>query len=81
MTAEEQIMELVKRISPLLKGKAPPVQGAVLADLLAMWLAGHWIPGDADETRAAREAVLANHIQVVRELMEENAKILGTHEE
>jgi hypothetical protein len=33
--------ELVARIAPLLHGQGSSVQGATLADLVAMWLAGH----------------------------------------
>lgn len=33
--------ELVERIGSLLHGQGPDVQGAVLADLVAIWLAGH----------------------------------------
>ncbi len=35
------VLVLVDKIRPILAGKIPEVQGAVLADLLAMWLAGH----------------------------------------
>jgi hypothetical protein len=33
--------ELVERIAPILHGHEPDVQGAALADLVAIWLAGH----------------------------------------
>lgn len=33
--------ELLRLIEPLLAGKGPEVQGAVLVDLTATWLAGH----------------------------------------
>jgi hypothetical protein len=73
-----EVMETVKSIMPLLKGKPPPVQGAVLADLLAMWLAGHWIPDDPEETREIRAQMLAQHMETVIALTEMNAKELGT---
>lgn len=70
MTDEEKrVMELINRIAPMLAGQGPHVQSAVLADLLAMWLAGH-LPSEA------REQVLANHIAVVRELTKINAREL-----
>lgn len=72
------VRETIERISPLLKGKPPPVQGAVLADLLGMWLAGFGVKGDAIETINLRAKLLAEHCRAVRELTEENAKILGT---
>lgn len=33
--------DLVRKIAPLLEGKDPRIQGLILADLTAMWLAGH----------------------------------------
>jgi transketolase len=74
----ELVTSIVERIKPLLFGKPPPVQGAVLADLLAMWLAAHWIPGDQEETKEARAQMLAQHMETVITLTEVNAKILGT---
>ena len=56
--------EIVDRIRPILGGHHPAVQGAVLADLLAIWLAGH----QAD----LREALLDVHIEKVRELVPVN---------
>lgn len=32
---------IVREINPLLQGKGPEVQGAVLADLVSMYFAGH----------------------------------------
>ena len=39
------VRKLVQRIRPLLAGRAAQMQGAVLADLLAIWIAGHIVPG------------------------------------
>lgn len=65
-------MELSKEISlklqPMLKGRDPGIQGAVLADLTAIWLAG-WPP-------AAREELLDMHVQKIRELIPVNEKII-----
>jgi hypothetical protein len=52
----------------------------VLAELLSLWLAGHWIPGEVEETREVREEMLGMHVEMVRKLVEVNAKILGTDE-
>jgi hypothetical protein len=54
------------------------LQGAVLADLLAIWLAGHHVTGDEDATRKMRAELLAEHCFAVRQLTEINAKIMGT---
>lgn len=75
---DEDVMPLVEIIKPLLAGWPPQIQGAVLADLLATWLAGHHISGDAELTRAMRAELLAEHCQLVWELVPLNAWISGT---
>jgi hypothetical protein len=63
-------VELVsKQIQPLLKGRAPNVQSGVLADLLSLWLAGHWPP-------EAREELLGDFVELVRDLVPESEKEL-----
>ena len=32
---------IVEQIKPFLAGRLPPLQGVVIAELLAIWLAGH----------------------------------------
>lgn len=78
MSQEQMVAETVDSIKSHLKGKPPAVQGAVLADLLAMWLAGHFADGDPIGTRKLREEVLAMHCSMVRQLLTINAKLLGT---
>jgi hypothetical protein len=51
-----------------LKGYPPELQGAVLADLLSIWLAGH--------APIVREEILQLHIAHVRELIEINEKLV-----
>jgi hypothetical protein len=62
--------DLVERIMPILAGRPPEVQSAVLADLLAMWIAGHF--ANADETDALHEKLLTAHIKLVRDLVGPN---------
>lgn len=62
--------KLAARIAPLLAGREPEVQGAVLADLLAIWLSGHRVEGDPRAEAELREGILALHIAAVRELVE-----------
>jgi hypothetical protein len=62
----ETAFELVEKIKPLLCGVGPDVQGAALAELLSLFLAGH-----APEVRAR---VLELHLDVVRDLTEINAR-------
>jgi hypothetical protein len=81
MRDEAQLREIARRvgaISPALAGLLPEVQGAILADLLAMWLAGHHVEGDVIATRKMREALVQAHMVAVARLTKINARILGT---
>jgi hypothetical protein len=69
------VRHLCAKIGQLLHGHSPQVQGAVLADLLAMWLAGH-TAGDPIANDELRGELLAAHINVVRELIPENEAII-----
>jgi hypothetical protein len=53
-----KVQQIVDAIKPLLGGHPPEMQGAVIADLLAIWLASH-----APELR---ETALTFHIDMVR---------------
>lgn len=64
--------DLVARICPLLSGHPPEIIGAVLADLLAMLLAGHQGPC-VDEFR---EEILRLHINAVRDLIKPNEQMI-----
>jgi hypothetical protein len=62
-------MAISKEISLALQPRYPPeLQGAVLADLLSIWLAGH--------APIVREEILQLHIAHVRELIEINEKLI-----
>lgn len=65
---EDEVIATVDRIRPLLAGRSPEVQGAILADLLAIWVAGH--------SPQLRQGLLDMHIDMVRELIPLNAKII-----
>lgn len=66
----KRITDLTKRCGMLLYGNKPEIQGAVLADLLAIWLAGHPAP--------LRDEILKLHIEHVWPLVATNAKRIGT---
>jgi hypothetical protein len=54
---------IVAACRPALGGEHPLAQGFALADLVAMWLAGHQLaPGE-------HEALLAMHVEAVRSLL------------
>jgi len=85
MTSEERARlvealsnEIWPHVAPLLAGKEPQVQGAVLADLVARWIAGHFVPGSQWATHRVRERFLNLHIETVRKLVPVNAKQMGT---
>jgi hypothetical protein len=69
------IKALVATIRPLLAGNPPEVQGTALADLLAIWVAGH-IGDSDDETGRLRETILAIHSEMVRKLVPVNDAII-----
>jgi hypothetical protein len=73
-----ETLEIAERIKPLLAGREPVLQSAILAELLSILLAGHWIPGEPEETATLRRTILATHCTLVLELTEVNAKIMGT---
>ena len=61
---------LVHALGPLLRGKGPDLQGAVLAHLVSTWITGHhpsW-----------RDRVLARHVREVRDLIELNEEAQST---
>ena len=62
------VKALTDRISPILHGQDRQVQGAVLAALLARWLAGHCVPDDRFQTILMRGRILNEHMKIVRDL-------------
>ena len=73
-----RIKVLVDVIGPFfLHGQDVIVQGTVLADLTAMWIAGHVVPGNAEGTAKMREEILKRHTELVRDLTEVNAHIIN----
>lgn len=58
---------VARDIAPLLAGRDPGVQGAILADLLTTWLLGHHPP-------AIREMMLEVHVDAVRALVQLNER-------
>jgi hypothetical protein len=74
MTRTEQVVALVERVKPLFAGKAPEVQAGALADLLAMWLAGHLILDDPVATEKMRAELLDYHLGAVRDLIPVNER-------
>jgi hypothetical protein len=72
-----KVKELTVQIHRLLAGHGPEIQGTVLSDLLATWLAGHIDLTSREDTKAVRERLLAMHIGMVEKLLPVNAKGMG----
>jgi hypothetical protein len=64
-----KVTKLTNRIRPILAGQDPRVQSAVLADLLSMWLAGHFAGADKKENAKLRYQVLAQHLALMFSLI------------
>ncbi len=62
----ETILALSKQMGSLLAGHPPGIQGAVLAELLSMWVAGHH--------PAMRKEILDHHNAMLPKLIEINSK-------
>lgn len=61
-------LALAERVKPLFAGHSPDIQGAALAELLSIWLAGF--------PEEMRETMLTMHIEQMRPLIGVNAKII-----
>jgi hypothetical protein len=75
MRDAEVAAKIAERAKPIFAGHSPEVQGAVLADLLALWLAGHQT-GDSASNAQLRNLLLTAHIEAVRELIPVNEQML-----
>ena len=71
----DQVLLVADQIKPILAGQGSPIQSAILAELTAIWLAGHIIPDDPEETRRLRAELLDGHVRLIRQLIEANAEL------
>jgi hypothetical protein len=65
---------LVDLIGPILHGQNPVIQGAALADLFAMWIAGHF--DTEGHTAELREQIIADWMHTVRRLIPVNERMI-----
>jgi hypothetical protein len=73
----DELESVVDELAPLLAGRSPEKQGAILAMATARWLAGHRSL-DRETTEAIRKALLAMHVEAVGVLVEiEDAEFLA----
>jgi hypothetical protein len=75
-TAAVLSQELCEKIAPILGGHDPAVQSAALADLTAMWLAGHFVPDNVAGTKQLRKELLREHVKLIRDLVPLNEQKL-----
>jgi hypothetical protein len=66
-----RVEALVARIKPIMAHQQREIQGAVLAELLSIWLAGHYQGGPE-----CIEAMLNLHVDMVRKLIPLNINLL-----
>jgi hypothetical protein len=64
-----EVEALSRALAKKLIGRSVAVQGAALADLLAIWLAGHVNLDNPDDSDAIRETLLEAHLVAVRALV------------
>ena len=69
MSFHEQLDALLDRIAPILAGQSLEMQGAVVSDLAALWIAGHRVAGNRADGDLLREELLRMHAEHVRELV------------
>jgi hypothetical protein len=72
--AAKLAQQLVNEIAPMLHGHGPDVQSAVLADLFAMFLAGH--QGPHPQVDEVRDQVIARWLRCVRALIPVNEAMI-----
>jgi len=62
-------LRIAEKARPLFAGHPPDIQGAAICDLIAIYLAGHIVPKNPEQTAKAREVVLQTMVRTVRELI------------
>lgn len=70
-------IELAQSVRSMFAGQGAEVQGMALADLLAIWLAGHILKDDPEATAKLRYELLDQHIKAVWDLIPVNEKIMS----
>lgn len=77
MITMDNVGQVSVAIRELLRGLGPRIQGAILGDLVSLWLAGHFEPSEAalpigserPLTAALRETVLSEFMELVCDLV------------
>jgi hypothetical protein len=66
--AARMVAQMTDRMKDMLAGFPPDVQGAILADLTAIWLAGH--------APSIRDELYSEHVRLIWPLVEANEKLI-----
>jgi hypothetical protein len=65
---------VLERLWPVIQremgGQGDIVQGAVLADMVAVWISGHVVPGSPSDTAELQKGMLELHIATVQQLVQ-----------
>lgn len=65
---EEAVDRLFQRARRIFAGKPPDITGAVLAELVALWIASH-VTDEKAWTNEVRDRLLQVHVDIVRDLI------------
>lgn len=76
----DAVNELWPELQRILAGRPPQQQGAILADLTAIWIAGHVERGNPAGTIRLRNQLVLHQLDYIDQLIPINAKIMGTEE-
>jgi hypothetical protein len=66
----KDVQRISAKIAPLLAGKPSPIQGAVLAELVAIWLVGHFDEDGPTATARLHNSLLEWHVKTVLALVD-----------
>jgi len=61
---------LSDQIKPILAGQGSDIQGMVLADLVSMHIAGHFVKNDARQTQWLRDRMLVALVTTITQLVD-----------
>jgi hypothetical protein len=81
LPTKQEVVELSVKLMPLfqiIRNQHPAIQGSVLADLIATWIAGHFVENSVAETRRLRAEVLTDFLMTIERLVPILAEEIGT---
>jgi N-dimethylarginine dimethylaminohydrolase len=79
-TIQAAVKKLWPELQAVLAGRPAKEQGAILADLTAIWIAGHVERGNPAGTQRLRNQLVLHQLDYIDQLVPINAKLLRTDE-